>query len=131
MQNNTMLKYVLAWFPMLLLAILNGALRDLGYKKYVSDLIAHQISTVTLIILFAFYIGYVINRFLPSSSAQAILIGIIWVTFTLSFEFGFGRYRGNSWSVLLADYNFFKGRIWILIPLWILIAPYLFYKYFK
>jgi len=116
---------------MLLLAVLNGALRDLGYKKHVGDLTAHQISTVTLIILFAFYIGYIIHRFPPSSSIQAILIGTIWVVLTLSFEFSFGRYRGNSWSALFADYNILKGRIWILIPLWILIAPYLFYKYFR
>ena len=124
-----MLKYILAWFPMLLLAVLNGILRDLGYKKYAGDLTAHQISTITLIILFAFYIGYIIKRFPPSSSAQAILIGTIWVVLTLCFEFGFGRYRGNSWSVLFADYNILKGRIWFLIPLWIFIAPYLFYKY--
>jgi len=113
---------------MLLLAIINGTLRDLGYKKYLGDLTAHQISTVTLITLFAFYIGYIINRFPPTSSTQAIFIGIIWVLFTLCFEFCFGRYRGNSWSVLFADYNLMKGRIWVLIPLWILIAPYVFYK---
>ena len=64
-----MLKYILAWFPMLLLAVLNGTLRDLGYKKYVGDLTAHQISTITLVILFALYIGYIIKRFSPSSSA--------------------------------------------------------------
>jgi hypothetical protein len=116
---------------MLLLAVLNGALRDLGYKKYVGSLTAHQISTFTLIILFAFYIGYIINRFPPVSSTQAILIGTIWVILTLSFEFGFGRYRGNSWLVLFADYNVLKGRIWVLIPVWVLIAPYLFYKYFR
>jgi hypothetical protein len=126
-----MLKYILAWLPMLLLAVLNGALRDLGYKKYVGSLTAHQISTFTLIILFAFYIGYIIKHFSPASSTQAILIGTIWVILTLCFEFGFGRYRGNSWSALLADYNILKGRIWILIPLWTLITPYLFFKYFR
>ena len=108
---------------MLLLAVLNGTLRDLGYKKYVGDLTAHQISTITLVILFALYIGYIIKHFPPSSSAQAILIGTMWVTLTLCFEFGFGRYRDNSWSVLFADYNILKGRIWILIPLLIFIAP--------
>jgi len=108
-----------------LLAVLNGTLRDLGYKKYVGDLTAYQISTITLVILFALYIGYIIKRFPPSSSAQAILIGTMWVALTLCFEFGFGGYRDNSWSVLFADYNILKGRIWILIPLLIFIAPYL------
>jgi hypothetical protein len=123
-----MFKYFLAWFPMLLLAVLNGTLRDLSYKKYVGDLTAHQISTLTLIFLFALYIGYIIHRFPPASPTQAIFIGMIWVLLTLCFEFGFGRYRGNSWSVLFADYNLRKGRIWVLIPIWILVAPYMFYR---
>ncbi len=124
-----MFKYFLAWFPMLLLAILNGTLREFVFKKYVSDLAAHQLSTVVLIILFAFYIGSTIYRFPPASSTQSILIGLMWVVLTLCFEFGFGRARGNSWFALLADYNVLKGRIWILIPVWVLIAPYIFYKF--
>ncbi|MEP6464903.1 MAG: hypothetical protein ABJB05_01300 [Parafilimonas sp.] len=123
-----MFKYFLAWFPMLLLAVLNGTLRDLGYKKFLGDLAARQISTITLIILFAFYTGYIINHYPPSSSMQAMFIGLFWVVLTLCFEFGFGRMRGNSWPVLLADYNIFCGRIWVLVPIWILIAPYIFYR---
>jgi hypothetical protein len=37
------------------LAIINGAFRDLVYKPHVGDLPAHQISTVTLIVLLAGY----------------------------------------------------------------------------
>jgi hypothetical protein len=126
-----MIKYVLLWFPMLLLAIANGTLRDLGYRRYTGILLAHQISTVTLIVFFAFYIHYIIQRFPPSSQGQALLIGLLWLLLTLCFEFGFGRLRGNSWMKLLEDYNLLKGRIWIFIPIWILIAPYLFYRLHK
>ena len=123
-----MLTYFLLWLPMLLIAIANGALREFVFKKYVSNLPAHQLSTITLIILFAVYIGFVINRFPPASSRQAIFIGLVWVVLSLIFEFGFGRYRGRSWPQLFEDYNLLKGRIWILIPLWLAIAPYIFYK---
>jgi hypothetical protein len=123
-----MLTYFLLWFPMLLIAIGNGTLREFVFKKYVSDLTAHQLSTIILIIFFGLYIGFAINRFPPASSRQAILIGFVWVVLTLIFEFGFGRYRGSSWPQLLEDYNLLKGRIWILIPLWLAIAPYIFYK---
>ncbi len=123
-----MLKYFLAWFPMLLLAILNGTARDLWYKKYLGDLAAHQLSTVTLIILFGIYIKIIINNYAPASSTQAIYIGLLWLALTLAFEFGFGRMRGNSWPVLLEDYNILKGRVWIFIPLWVAIAPYVFYR---
>lgn len=120
-------KYILAWFPMLLIAILNGTLRE-AYKPFTGNLTAHQLSTVTLIIFFSFYIYYVTNKIPLTSGLQALAIGMIWVILTLAFEFGFGRFRGNSWSTLLEDYNLLKGRIWVLIPLWVLIAPYIFYK---
>ena len=123
-----MLKYFLFWFPMLLIAIGNGALREFVFKKFMTALAAHQLSTVTLFIFFALYIAFIINRFPPASSNQAVFIGFLWLVLTLVFEFGFGRYRGNSWSKLFEDYNLLKGRIWILIPIWLIIAPYIFYK---
>ena len=122
------LKYFLAWFPMLLLAIANGALRDLVYKKYVGELAAHQVSTFSLIILFAVYIGFIIKWIPLASANQAMLVGLLWLVLTLAFEFGFGRYQGNSWEKLFADYNLLKGRLWILIPVWVAIAPYVFFR---
>jgi len=114
---------------MLAIAILNGALRDLWYKSFLGELIAHQLSTITLILLFGLFIGFVFQRYPPTSSSQAILIGIMWVVMTLAFEFGFGRWRGNSWDKLLQDYNIIEGEIWVFIPLWVLFAPFLFYKW--
>ena len=124
-----MYKYVLLWFPMLLIAIANGALRDLWYKKYTGDLTAHQISTFTLLLFFGLFMVLVFQKFPPSSSMQALLIGMVWLVMTLLFEFGFGRWRGNSWEKLLEDYNLVKGRLWVLIPIFVLIAPYLFYRF--
>lgn len=124
-----MVTYFLAWFPMLAIAVLNGVLREGFFKRFMSDLPAHQLSTITLILFFAAYIRFVIYKYPPASSFQSIVIGIMWLVLTLCFEFGFGRYRGNSWSTLFADYNLLKGRLWILVPIWIAVAPYLFYKW--
>ncbi|MGQ9625254.1 MAG: hypothetical protein ACUVT9_07815 [Candidatus Bathycorpusculaceae bacterium] len=42
------------------------------------------------------------------------------------FEFIAGHYVfGNSWEKLLADYNLLEGRLWSLVLLTILIAPYI------
>lgn len=125
---NPFLKYFLPWFPMLLLAIANGALREIVFKKYVSELAAHQLSTFSLLLLFAIYIGLIIKWMPPASANQAILVGLFWLALTLLFEFGFGRYRGSSWEKLFEDYNLLKGRLWILIPLWVAVAPYVFFK---
>lgn len=124
-----MLKYFLLWFPMILIAVLNGAARDLWYKNYVGELFGHQISTITLILLFSIYVWFVIKRFTPVSSRISIYIGILWFFLTLIFEFGIGLSQGHSLGHLLNDYNIFKGRIWVLIPIWVFIAPIIFYKF--
>jgi hypothetical protein len=126
-QPGTMLTYILLWFPMLIIAVINGLIRELLFKKFVGNLAAHQLSTVTLVLFFAIYIRFIIMRFPPPSGSFAFLVGLVWVLLTLCFEFGFGRYRGNSWEQLLQEYNLFKGRLWILVPIWVLVAPYLFY----
>jgi hypothetical protein len=123
-----MLKYVLAWFPMLLIAIANGILRESVFKKFLENLAAHQLSTLTLLVFFAAYIWFVVTKWPPASATQAMLIGLMWLVLTLCFEFGFGRYRGNSWETLLEDYHLLKGRLWVLVPIWVAIAPYVYYK---
>lgn len=38
-------KYFVAWFPIVIIAFANAAVRRAGYAGYVGDLAAHQIST--------------------------------------------------------------------------------------
>ncbi|MDC6363012.1 MULTISPECIES: hypothetical protein [Flavobacteriaceae] len=128
---NIFLKYFIAWFPMLILAILNGTLREFVFKKHFGELAAHQLSTATLLILFAASMAFMVKMFPPESSSQAIWLGLFWMVLTLIFEFGFGRLQGNSWEKLLQDYYIWKGRIWVLVPIALAIGPYLFYRLFK
>lgn len=124
-----MFTYFLLWFPMMVIAVINGAIREAVYKKQLGDLGAHQISTITGIILFAIYSWIIFSYWKIESSTQAILIGLMWLLMTLAFEFLAGHYLfKNSWEKILNDYNIFKGRVWILIPIWVTILPYLFYK---
>jgi len=32
------------------------------------------------------------------------------------------------WRDLLHDYNLFAGRVWLVVLVWVTIAPYLFYR---
>ena len=122
-----MWRYFLAWFPMVLIAIANGTARDLWYRRYTSELTAHQISTITGVVLFGAYIRFIIRTWRPASPEMALEIGLLWLALTLAFEFGLGRARGIAWSTLLRDYNLFSGRLWILILLVVTFAPTLFY----
>jgi hypothetical protein len=124
-----MWKYVLAWIPMVLIAIANGALREATYGKLMSELQAHQISTLSGLLLFSAYIWVVIRTWRPDTSKQAITVGLIWLGLTIAFEFLFGHYVvGHPWSKLLYDYNVFAGRVWVVVLIWVTVAPYVFYR---
>lgn len=124
------LRYVLAWIPMMAIGIINGTLRVVTYGKVLSELRAHQVSTITGVFLLGLYIWLIASFWTPNSLQQALLIGILWLSLTITFEFLFGHYiAGHSWSQLLRDYSLFAGRIWLLVLLWITIAPLLFYRF--
>jgi hypothetical protein len=124
-----MWKYFLAWIPMVLIAIANGTLREASYGKRMSELQAHQISTLSGLLLFSAYIWVVIRTWRPDTSGQAIAIGLIWLGLTVAFEFLFGHYAvGQPWSKLLYDYNVFAGRVWVVVLIWVTVAPYVFYR---
>ena len=126
---NIILKYTISWFGLVVLAIINGVIREKWYGTFMRELTAHQLSTLIGIILFGFFIWILTGIWKIESARQAYLIGAIWLILTITFEFLFGHYViGHPWNKLLFDYNLFKGRIWILILIWIAIAPYLFYK---
>lgn len=120
-------RYLLAWLPMVAIAIANGALRQGVYGPYLSELAAHQVSTLTGIVLFAFYIRWVVRRWPPATTRRAWRIGLAWLVMTVAFEFLFGRFAaGHTWARLIRDYDLSAGRVWPLLLLWVLVAPRLF-----
>jgi hypothetical protein len=118
-------RYLLAWTPMVFIAIANGALRVLTFGKMLPVLRAHQLPTAIGIVALGLYIWAVIRLWPPSSAQQALRIGCVWVLLTIAFEFTFGRVvMGNSWSRLLQDYNLLQGRVWLVVLAWLALAPY-------
>lgn len=124
------LRYSLLWFALAIIAIANGVLREQSYGKFLSEISAHQLSTLTGVIFSGAFV-YFIHRVWPiRSSMQAWTIGGIWLISTIIFEFIFGHYiAGHSWEHLLNDYNIFEGRLWSLFLVWVLIMPVLIHKY--
>lgn len=126
-----LLNYTLAWFGLMVIAILNGSLRTFGYGKFMPEIRAHQLSTLTGIILIGVAI-YFMNLLWPINSSQlAFSIGIIWLGMTILFEFVFGHFvMKHPWKKLFLDYRIDKGRVWGLFLIWIFIAPWIIYRYF-
>ena len=122
--------YLIAWLGLVVLAIINGVLRNNVYGPTMSELQAHQISSITAIILFGAATWLLHQRWPIQSDSQSWTIGITWLLMTVIFEFLFGHYvMGHSWSHLLADYNLLAGRVWSLVLLWTIISPYVIYTY--
>lgn len=121
-----MWKYIAAWFPMILVAIANGLFREKFLTRHFNELQAHQLSTVSMIVLFGVYVWFLFKLWAPASTHQTIIIGLVWLLLTVIFEFLFGHYvAGHSWEKLLHDYNIAQGRVWILVLIWITMAPYI------
>ncbi|MCX6825769.1 MAG: hypothetical protein NTV06_00675 [candidate division Zixibacteria bacterium] len=116
------------WFVFVLFAILNGTVRNIFLEPYLGQYPAHIIAATALSI-FVLTITYlfVAHIKVPFSKFDFLLIGLLWVMAGVAFEFVFGHYvMGNSWEVLLADYNILVGRLWILILACELFGPLIF-----
>ena len=125
MDSRFVIVTVGAWFLFIVLAIINAGIRNGVYKPAVGDLAAHQISSITFMVIIL-VVTYVIFRFsnLELGDSKALLMGTIWLSLTIIFEFIAGHYAfGNPWEKLLADYNLLEGRIWSLVLLTIFLAP--------
>jgi hypothetical protein len=125
-----MLRYFLAWFPMLALAVANGTLRQATYGKRIPELRAHQLSTLSAAVLLGAYIWLVIHAWPPGSAREAVLVGVLWLVLTVAFEFFMGLVLARRpLREVLKDYNLARGRVWPLLLLWIALAPLVFHHY--
>lgn len=123
-----MIEYLLCWFLLAAVGVANGVIRQYTYGQHLSELTAHQVATGTAVVFTGLLVWGISSIWPLASMSQAWLVGAIWLAATVAFEFGFGHYVvGHSWNKLLRDYNFMKGRLWLLVLIWILIMPPLFH----
>jgi hypothetical protein len=122
--NRTFRRWIVAWVGAPVLAIVNGAARELAYKDHVGESTADQISVAPLIGLLALYFWILQRRWPLASTRDALSVGAVWVVLSVLFEFGFGHYvEGDSWADLFGNYDVTEGNIWILILVWIAAGP--------
>lgn len=112
------------WCVLLVIASINGALREIVLIPRTGDVVGRIISTLLLSALITILAWATISWIGPRTTDQAWLVGVGWVLLTLAFEFLAGHYLfHNPWSSLLADYNVLRGRIWPLVLITTLVAP--------
>jgi hypothetical protein len=114
------------WLLIVLVAVINGGIRQASISPRTGDTAGHAISTVTLCAAILLLCWGTIGWMRPTTTRVAWSIGALWVTLTLAFEFLAGHYVfGTPWRQLLADYNIFRGRIWVLVLVTTATAPWL------
>jgi hypothetical protein len=114
---------------MVAIAVANGAVREGGLRHWLGDAAARQVSTLLLLGFFASYMAAIFRLWPLDSSGPALGVGAMWLVLTLAFEFTLGRLVSRlSWSQLLAEYNLYSGRLWVLVPVWVAVAPYVFFR---
>jgi hypothetical protein len=120
-------KHFLLWLPMIAIAFANATVRELIFIKYLNELRAHQLSTLTLIILCTIYVAFIFPLLNVQSSKKAFSSGTVWVVLTVLFEFTLGLLVNRTWENLWLDYNLILGRTWLLFLLCLFMLPYIFY----
>ena len=123
-RHRTLRRWIIAWVGAPVLAIANGAARELAYKDQVGESTAHQISVAPLIALLGLYFWLLQRRWPLTTTRDAMWIGGTWVLLSVLFESGFGHYvEGDSWTELLESYDLTAGNLWTLVLLWTATGP--------
>ena len=125
--NKKIILYLKAfgiWIILAVSAILVATIRNGVLLPQFGEQTAHQIGTLLFLILQFLIIYLFVKRIKLTETYIALFIGIFWLVLTIIFEFLFGHFViGHSWEKLFADYNIFKGRLWLLVLLNNVIAP--------
>jgi hypothetical protein len=122
----TLLKAVAIWLLILILAVLNGGLRETVLVPALGKPAALVLSGVLLGACIVIVALVLVPRFGRLRTAQALQLGLLWLVLTLVFEFGFGHWvQGHRWSELLEAYNFKDGNLWPLVLVVLFFAPLL------
>jgi len=112
------------WIIFVILAIINGIIRNQYIAPRFGDYAGHVISSVILIALIFVVTFFFIRHIRVTAFKELLYIGTFWLILTIIFEFVFGHYVvGHPWERLFADYNILTGRLWSLVLLNNLLAP--------
>jgi len=115
---------LLAWLIILGLAIANGALREAVLIPSLGKPSGLVLSGVLLSSLVALVAYGLVRVQQGVTASRGLLIGVLWLSLTLAFEFTFGRYvQHKSWTELLDAYAFKDGNIWPVVLVATLLSP--------
>jgi hypothetical protein len=100
------------WLVIMCIEFIHGVLRAMYLAPLVGDFQARQIS-VLLGLLLILTIAYLFVLWIRVETTRSrIVVGLVWLVLTLSFELSFGRFvAGLSWERIASDYDVRHGGL--------------------
>ena len=118
------LRSVAAWLVILILAMLNGLLREAVLLPNLSKPVAFVLSGLLLSSVIVIVAVALAPWLKLSSASRSLYVGFLWLCLTLIFEFGFGLFvQSRSWAEMREAYTFKDGNIWPLVLVVTFFAP--------
>lgn len=112
------------WIVLILAEIVHGILRAVALVPFVGEFRSNQIGVFTgsaIIVVVAYFSIRWIGARRPN---ELLLVGLIWLVLTVSFEVLFGRFVvGLSWERIASDYNMLNGGLMLLGLLLLFLSP--------
>ena len=125
MTLNITIKAFVLWLVILVLAIINGGLREALLMPVMGHSLALALSGMLLSVLILAVTCLALPWFGRLSARGFAAIGSGWLCLTLVFEFGFGYLiQGKSWPQLVEAYQFRDGNLWPIVLLVVASTPY-------
>ena len=123
---SILLKGTGIWFVIVIAAILNGTFREKVLVPVIGAEMALPLSGILLAVL-VFLVAFMLVSSIGSSETKVyILLGLLWVILTLSFEFLFGHFiAGRSWHEIMQVFNVKKGDLFIVVLAITGVSPWL------
>lgn len=126
MATSVWLKAAGLWLGILVLAILNGALRENALIPAFGSFTGQIVSGIILSVCIFLTAFVAAPWYGPLPSRQWLLVGLFWLLLTLVFEFGFGRFaQHKTWVELFDAYTFRGGNIWPIVLLATFLSPWI------
>lgn len=102
---------LVVWALIASVEVVHGVIRALLLVPLVGELRSRQIGVFSGSMLILLIASLTIRFIAPPTRQMAGLVGGVWVTLMVIFEFGLGRMLGRSWAGLLSDYDVSAGGL--------------------
>lgn len=123
MSRHTATHWLVGWIGLVVIAVANGAFRTAVLEPLTGEGTAHVLSTLILLALITVMARLLHHRYPLASDGAALVMGLVWAALTVAFEFGLGAATGATWDEMMGQYAISHGKIWVLVPLWLILVP--------